>query len=163
MKRMYLIVIIVLLLLLVAIGVCLYMSHKPDTPIAEVRGVLLEDPAAVNIGGGKSEQKGDDASISIPGFDKLTIMSGEKTVGCEIFNPVGNPCYFVAVVSLEDGTELYRSGLIAPGKAIYKMTLPEPLFAGTYNATLTYHCYSLDSTRSELNGAVTHFILEVIS
>lgn len=49
MKKMYLIVIIILLLLLVAAGVWLYLSNKANTPIAEVRGVLLEDPDAVNI------------------------------------------------------------------------------------------------------------------
>ena len=163
MKKMYLIVIIILLLFLFAAGVGFYFSNKTNTPIAKVRGVLLEDPYAVNISNDSNNTGNSSDSISIPGFDKLTILSGKKVVGCEIFNPSRNPCYFVAVISLEDGTELYRSGLIAPGKGIYKMTLSQPLSEGTYNATLTYQCYSLDSSRAELNGAITHFILEVIS
>lgn len=161
MKKAYLIVIVVLVLLLLVAGVWLYISLKQKPPIGAVQGVLLEDPSAVDIGNKPSSGSPTD-SISIPGFDKLKVSAGKKTVGCEIFNPADNPCYFVAIVALEDGTELFRSGLIAPGKAIYKMTLSEPLSAGTYNATLTYHCYSLDSSRAELNGAVTNFILEVV-
>ena len=46
--------------------------------------------------------------------------------------------------------------------AIYNLSLSEPLSEGTYNATLTYYCYSLDENRTPLNGATTHFILEVM-
>lgn len=90
----------------------------------------------------------------------MTIPANQKTVACNIFNPEYNPCYFVAVITLDGGAEIYRSGLIAPGKAIYQLTLAAPLDKGEYPATLTYYCYSLDN-KTEINGATTHFISEV--
>ncbi len=160
-RRLIIIAILAILLLLVCCAlVYVWIKSEPE-PENSKGGVLFEDPSAVNIAD-KPINTGISAdSISIPGFDKLTILAGAEIVGCEIINPQNNPCYFVAVVSLEDGTELYRSGLIAPGKAIYSMTLSKLLPVGSYPATLTYHCYSLDGNRTELNGAVTHFILEV--
>ena len=67
----------------------------------------------------------------------------------------------MAVITLADGREIYRSDLIAPGKAIYSITLSEPLAKGEYAAMLTYYCYSLNESLTPLNGATTHFILEV--
>ncbi|MBE6677934.1 MAG: hypothetical protein E7597_03970 [Ruminococcaceae bacterium] len=122
---------------------------------------LTEDSNAQDIGTpGGIIGSGTADSISIPGFEKMTIPANQKTVPCDIFNPEYNPCYFVAVITLDGGAEIYRSGLIAPGKAIYQLTLAAPLDKGEYPATLTYYCYSLND-KTELNGATTHFILEV--
>lgn len=129
-------------------------------PTAPDRPELYEDPNAIYIKTTGSTMKGGDY-IAIPGFERLTVPSGSCTIGCNIYNPEKNNCYFVAVVSLDDGGEIYRSGLIPPGKAIYTMTLQQPLLPGEYQATLTYHCYTFDERKAPLNGATTHFILEV--
>lgn len=158
-KKLYL---ILALLIAVIVIICLPIGFgvfrgdpASDSP------ALFEDTNAENIKDYPNGTGGAADSISIPGFESMVIRANTKTVGGNIFNPSHNNCYFVAVIELEDGREIYRSGLIAPGKAIYSLTLSEPLTEGTYNATLTYYCYSLDESRTPLNGATTHFILEV--
>lgn len=149
---------LILIALLTVSLLCVLLTK--ETPQNENR--LTVDKNAVDIGTPHSDgtETAGEGKISIPGFERLTVQAGKKVVGCNIFNPSENRCYFVAVVSLEDGTEIFRSGLIPPGKAIYSMTLQEPLGAGYYQAALSYLCYSLDGM-GELNGATIHFILEV--
>ena len=162
-KKLYLILIlalVVIVLLGVIVGFWILKS-SPASDGSDVPG-LFEDPNAEDITDFPNDAGDGPENISIPGFEKMTIRANETTVGGNIFNPAHNQCYFVAVIALEDGREIFRSGLIAPGKAIYKLSLSEPLSEGTYNATLTYYCYSLDESRTPLNGATTHFILEVM-
>lgn len=159
-EKMHLFLLLVCIVVL-ACCVLLFILHRCE-PIAPEDGRLGVDKNAVDIT--DSIPHGADPSsdsVSIPGFEKMIIPAGMTTVGCNIFNPEKNSCYFVAVIALADGQEIYRSGLIAPGKAIYSMTLPEPLEGGIYDATLTYYCYAMDDNQTELNGATTHFILEV--
>lgn len=159
-KKMHL---FLLLVLIVVLACCvLFFILRGCEPIVPEDGRLTVDKNAVDIMDGSSHGDAPSAgSISIPGFEKMTIPAGKSNVGCNIYNPEKNSCYFVAVISLDDGREIYRSDLIAPGKAIYSMTLSEPLEDGIYNATLTYYCYATDENQTELNGATTHFILEV--
>ncbi len=61
---------------------------------------------------------------------------------------------------LPDGTEVYKSALIAPGKAIYTAEFTRTVPAGTYeNAILQYDFYTLDGTQA--NGTKAYFTLEV--
>lgn len=162
-KKTAFIIIIALILFIVGLGVGLMLNNN-DTLLLERENDtsgLTEDSNAQDIGTpGGITGTGTADSISIPGFEKMTIPANQKTVSCNIFNPKYNHCYFVAVITLDDGAEIYRSGLIAPGKTIYRLTLSAPLNKGEYSATLTYCCYSLKD-KTELNGATTHFILEV--
>ena len=80
-------------------------------PTAPDRPELYEDPNAIYIKTTGSAIQGGDY-IAIPGFERLTVSSGSCTIGCNIYNPEKNNCYFVAVVSLEDGGEIFRSGAI---------------------------------------------------
>lgn len=159
-KKMHL---FLLLVFIVVLACCvLIFILRGCEPVVPEDGRLDVDKNAVDIADGPSHGDAPSSgSISIPGFEKMTISAGMTTVSCNIFNPEKNSCYFVAVIALADGQEIYRSGLIAPGKAIYSMTLSEPLEDGIYDATLTYYCYAMDDNQTELNGATTHFILEV--
>lgn len=157
MKYKKIVIMAVALVLLVALSFLLLRSCSYDAPIKQEE--LFEDENAVNIHTSDNNISGGDY-IAIPGFERLTVSAGAYNIGCNIYNPEKNACYFVAVVSLDDGGEIFRSGLIAPGKAIYNMNLSEPLPPGEHNATLTYYCYTLDN-KASLNGATTHFILEV--
>lgn len=162
MKKKAFIIIIALILFIGGLAVGFLLNNSGErVPERENISGLTEDSNAQDIGAsGGINATGKADSISIPGFEKMTIPANQKTVACDIFNPKHNPCYFVAVITLDGGAEIYRSGLIAPGKAIYQLTLAAPLDKGEYPATLTYYCYSLDN-KTELNGATTHFILEV--
>lgn len=159
-KKMHLFLLLVFIVLLACVVLLLLLRGcEPDRGEG---GKLSVDKNAVDIGDGRPRGETPDIdSISIPGFERMIVPSGRTTVPCDIFNPEKNRCYFVAVIALANGTELYRSGLIPPGKAIYSISLSEPLSAGEYDATLTYECYALDEDQTQLNGATTHFILEV--
>lgn len=99
-------------------------------------------------------------SIAIPGFEKLRLKPNITKQSPGFFNPKANSCYFVIELRLSDDTLLYKSGLIPPGKAVYNIDMTQSLEAGSYQATVTYKCYSAN-TFEEMNGAEVQIILEV--
>ncbi len=104
-------------------------------------------------------------SIAIPGYDKITFQARTRTQYVPLENPAENDCYFVISIILPDGTEIYKSGMIAPGTTVDCLRLSTAPIAGIYeNTTLRYSCWDIDEDGelSEVNGANTHFTLEVI-
>ena len=104
-------------------------------------------------------------SIAIPGYDKLTFQAGALTQYVPLENPSENECYFVISIVLPDGTEIYKSGMVAPGAIINCLRLRAVPVAGVYeNTILKYSCWNVgdDGELSEVNGANTLFTLEVI-
>ncbi|MGF7185526.1 hypothetical protein GGQ84_001617 [Desulfitispora alkaliphila] len=101
-------------------------------------------------------------TISIPGYAQLVMKAGELMQDVELYNPAGNPCYFIISIILPDGTEVYKSGPINAGQKTDVIKLSQPLEAGTYkDAVLKYSTFS--STNDEpMNGANTKFTLEVV-
>jgi hypothetical protein len=101
-------------------------------------------------------------TISIPGYAQLVMKAGELMQDVKLYNPEGNPCYFIISIILSDGTEIYKSGPIYPGQKIDVIKLSQPLKAGTYkDAVLKYSAFS--TTNDEpMNGANTKFTLEVV-
>lgn len=100
-------------------------------------------------------------SIAIPGYEKLVMKAGQLIQEVELFNPEKNKCYMMIEILLPDGTRLYRTGMMEPGKGINKFEISRKLAAGTYEgAILKYSNYDL-SNMQELNGAETNLILEV--
>ena len=101
-------------------------------------------------------------SIAIPGYEMLELKAGSKEQSLCMPNPPQNCCYFQITLSLEDGTLLWQSELIAPGTNAKPMVLSEALEKGMYpNAVLRYSCYSQDENLSPLNGAETKLTLWV--
>ena len=99
-------------------------------------------------------------SIAIPGYEMLELKAGSKEQSLCMPNPPQNCCYFQITLSLEDGTLLWKSELIAPGTNSKPMVLSEALEKGMYpNAVLRYSCYSQDENLSPLNGAETKLTL----
>ncbi len=135
------------------------MSGLSQNMINTPQGGLMLDPNAEQYKGSYvAEAQG--GSIAIPGFDTLKLKADtyEQTPG--FHNPESNNCYFVIELKLSDGTSIYKSGLLAPGKAIYNTRLSSTLPAGTYPASVIYHCYALDGL-AEQNGAEVKITLEV--
>lgn len=101
-------------------------------------------------------------TIAIPGYAQLVMKAGEISQTVALHNPAENPCYFVITIALPDGTGIYRSGMIEPGRKISDIKLSQPLEAGTYKeAILRYSCYSVKD-KTPMNGADTKFTLEVV-
>ena len=100
-------------------------------------------------------------AITIPGFELMTLKARENTQTVNLYNPAQNICYFEVSLCLPEGTEIFRSGLIAPGQTVEKIELVHTLEAGRYEgAILKYDCFTLDNL-APLNGAVIEIDLEV--
>lgn len=101
-------------------------------------------------------------SIAIPGYERLELKAGSKEQSLCMPNPPQNCCYFQITIYLEDGTLLWQSELIEPGKTSKPMVLSKTLEKGMYpNAILRYSCYRMDEDLSPLNGAETKLTLWV--
>lgn len=101
-------------------------------------------------------------SITIPGFDSLTMKEGQADQDVKLYNPQQNKCYFVLTIYLQNGTEIFHSSKLAPGEKLNKIELAQPLKAGTYKgAKLRYSCYAFEDLQP-LNGADINFTLEVL-
>lgn len=103
----------------------------------------------------------DKDNISIPGYDTFTFEAGKKEQEVTLFNPEENTCYFKMSLILEDGTVIWTSDLLEPGKAFQKIVLDKALDKGAYkDVLLKYDCFSLKD-RSQLNGAEIKVDIEV--
>jgi hypothetical protein len=138
---------IVAVLSCVIIGAML-LGKNSSTASTEGSSVAPEDDAPI----------GTPDTIAIPGY----AQAGELLQDVELYNPEGNPCYFVITIALPDGTEIFKSSPIKAGQKTDVIKLSQPLKAGTYEgAVMKYSCFSeLDD--SPMNGANTKFTLEVV-
>lgn len=101
-------------------------------------------------------------SIAVPGYEMLELKANSKTQTLCLPNPEQNMCYFQISLYLEDGTLLWKSELIEPGKTSEPIVLAERLSKGTYpKAVLRYACYRMDEDLTPLNGAETKVTLWV--
>lgn len=101
-------------------------------------------------------------SIAIPGYEMLELKAGSKEQSLCMPNPPQNCCYFQISLYMEDGTLLWESELIEPGKTSKPIVLSKALEKGMYpNAVLRYSCYRMDENLSPLNGAETKLTLWV--
>lgn len=105
-------------------------------------------------------------SIAIPGYEKIIFQAEKRTQYVTLKNPAENDCYFIISIVLPDGTELYKSGMVAPGAVIDCLRLSTVPVAGIYeNTVLRYSCWNVDAdgVLVEVNGADTICTLEVKS
>jgi len=101
-------------------------------------------------------------SIAIPGYEMLELKANSKEQSLCMPNPPQNCCYFQISLYMEDGTLLWESELIDPGKTSKPIVLSKALEKGMYpNAVLRYSCYRMDENLSPLNGAETKLTLWV--
>ena len=102
-------------------------------------------------------------TIDIPGFETINLKAGTTGQSVNLYNPEQNTCYFKMSLILADGTVLWESDLVAPGKAIYDLTLMEALDAGEYADTiLKYECFAMDDAQTPLNGSEIKLTLHVL-
>ncbi|WP_302822785.1 hypothetical protein [Eubacterium callanderi] len=95
----------------------------------------------------------DSESILLPGLDALKAQAGDPHVKEALINPDGNECYFTYSIKLADtGEELYRSGLIPPGKAVMEFDLNRALSAGEYPIEVIVRTRDLKDVNIEYNA-----------
>ena len=101
-------------------------------------------------------------SISIPGYEGITLEADSVQQSLCLSNPPQNTCYFIIALYLEDGTMLWKSDYIKPGEESEPIVLNQKLQEGTYHgAYLQYSCYAMDNEQTQLNGAKTKVTLRV--
>lgn len=92
----------------------------------------------------------------------------EANGDCALYfaNPPGNDVYLMLDIRLEDGLLIWRSGLIAPGEGLEKITLPpEALSAmgpGAQGALFTVYSFDVDGylSRGEIQLAAQLLVEE---
>lgn len=164
-----LVILILIILLLIGGGVVLGLNWQnwfggdTQTPASTSTLVPDLDPNASNwVGQQLPDQSGGESTgIQIPGYPSITLPADTQEVPVALLNPEGNPCYFRFELVLKDtGESLYQSGLVAPGQAIYNITLSRPLSAGEYDAVIQITTSSLEDL-SPMNGANVETLLIV--
>lgn len=121
---------------------------------------LAEVESAEDWIGERKSSKEPVAAIQIPGYDRLELKAGETQQQVNFYNPKENGCYFRLSLWLDEKTKIWESKLLEPGKAIYAITLAQPVTAGNYeHAYISYECFAL-KTQDPLNGSDIHVTLE---
>ena len=137
---------------MVAGGIALGMQLAPRTGI---------DKDAIHYPWSPSGGSADAQSITIPGYDRVTLPANVQDVDLVLPNPTDNPCNFWYTLILEDtGEVLYRSGMIPPGMAVTEITLARALSVGNYSMTVLIETASV-SDGVPMNGATISVDLEV--
>lgn len=157
----------VLVILLVGAGVFVGMNWNTwfgeDAPQG---GGLTTDENAQDWTGEQNVYEGEKNTdtIDIPGYGSITLKADSAEQSVNLYNPEQNTCYFRITLLLSDGTKLWQSGLIEPGKGIYDITLEQTLAAGTYeDAVLKYECFAMNDAQTPLNGSEIKLTLNVIN
>ncbi|MGL9730947.1 tRNA (uracil-5-)-methyltransferase [Enterococcus sp. DIV0756] len=154
MKKKSLIASILLVVFLVG-GFMIYRySQNEETLLADVE-------SAEEWTGERKVSRESSPTIEIPGFDSISLKAETKEQQVNFHNPKKNTCYFKLSLWQDAETKLWESKLLEPGKAIYDLTLDQPLAAGSYDqAFLKYECFSLKE-QEPLNGSEINLTLNV--
>ena len=149
-------------LMLIAAGVAFALNmaqgqavaNVPEEPVAAAGNPRPElEEGAVDWEGVQPQNTGGVVpGIAIPGYKSITVDANKKDVKVNFQNPEGNPCYFEISLLLDDGTELYKSKMVEPGKGLYDISLSEALAPGEYDAVVKYNTFSLEGL-APMNGA----------
>lgn len=162
-KKIWIAAAIILLAAAVGIGVAVGMKWNPY-PEKE-KSIEKVDNSAEDWTGKKETYSGEKNTdtIDIPGFDAMNLKAGVTGQSVNLFNPEQNNCYFKVSILLSDGTVLWESDLLEPGKAVYEININQALEAGEYeNAVLKYQCFAMDAEQTPLNGSEIKLTLNVI-
>lgn len=145
------VVIAVIILIIFQAIILIYLSNRE----------IVEFSRSSDIEESVSPQSNND-SIAIPGYEALTLSANQKRQNISLANPQENMCYFQISLYLEDGTLLWESELIAPGKKSKPIELLTELESGTYtDSVLHYSCYKMNKELTPLNGADMKLTLRV--
>ncbi len=152
----------VMLALAIGLPICLVAAIAFGVWI----GIKNQDPWRIESGlvdyGGLSSEAESTDQIVIPGYGEILLEADTRDVMLILPNPAGNPCYFRFSILLKEGNEkIYTSGLVPPGKAIEELRLSRALEAGNYPAIIQIETFSLDETRTPMNGANVETVLNL--
>ena len=152
MKKRYLIILLIILVV-IAVLISVWAIFLKQDMLQTNTSIQKQDSGLIE----KNEN-----SISIPGYEGITLKADSLEQNVSLNNPIQNTCYFVITLCLKDGTMLWQSDYIKPGETSSPIALNQPLEKGNYpNAVLQYSCFKMDSEKTPLNGAETKLTLRV--
>ena len=104
----------------------------------------------------------------IAGRGSLTFPAGKREVPVDFYNPEDNAETYYLTFELrllvgEEYETLYTSGLVEPGKHLYRITLSRELEPGDYEAVIHVQPYRMDEERKPTNNADMRIRLYVVS
>lgn len=162
-RKTTIILIIIVIAAVVVADIMIIQNIRPDNSISQAKKPDLDEDA-VNWQGERTQQKEGSAStgIAIPGYKSIRLKADQTKQNVNLFNPESNDCYFVMSLILPDGTQIWQSKMIPPGKGLYEITLEQTVPAGNYeDSVLKYECYKMDDDLTKLNGGEVKLVLEV--
>lgn len=154
-KRVILIVVIIIIAAVVAGGLVWMKGKNQTQEKANTSATVV--PWDVEI---PEEMPQEDGRILLPGYSSMQMAANTTKQTVNIGNPSKNNCYFIIVLKLADGTELFRSDYLKPGEGVSDITINEALEPGERTAVVEYQCFSLED-KSPLNGGSSEFTLIV--
>ena len=113
-KRVILIVVIIIAAAVAACGFFWLKSHNTKSQEKQNTSATVV-PWDVEI---PEEMPQEAGKILLPGYSSMEMKAGTVEQTVSIGNPSKNNCYFVIVLKLEDGTELFTSDYLKPGDCL---------------------------------------------
>lgn len=145
-----LITVIIILVVLLCLGACYYFFGDQIKSALGIGGSKeFYDPAAVT---GQYHENGYSDTINTGSLFplvntevKVSAANGEAVIGFE--NVAANP-YDLQLVLMQDGREVFSTGVIRPGQYVEKATITPVPAAGTYSVTARFIAYDLESHKA---------------
>lgn len=168
-SRVFLLLIILfLLLLLVIAGILAVHRAWCDRNRIEIPGPvdgagggvdLVIDPNAEEDS--RHENSADaEQGVVIAGRESMVVSANKREAAVDFFNPDENARFYYLTFELRlyggDGQDyevLYTSGLVEPGKHIYRITLSRSLEKGVYEAVIHVQPYRMNEEKTPTNNA----------
>jgi len=155
-KRKALIALILIALLLGGFGAWKFMNLSPE----EATGGAFYDQSAAQIQEAVDHEVQDgyfnmSINTSVPVFEDNSAAIG-------IRNIESNQYDCIVTVTLDDGTEVYKSGGLAPGSELSMVTLTQDLKPGDYEATAVFEIIEQDEEHTVAGQTASKLTLHVL-
>lgn len=155
-KRKALIALLLIALLLAGFGIWKFMNLSPE----EATGGAFYDQSASEIQEAVDHEVEDgyfnmSINTSVPVFEDNSAAIG-------IRNIESNQYDCIVTVTLDDGTEVYKSGGLAPGTELSMVTLTQDLEPGDYEATAVFEIIEQDEAHTVAGQTASKLTLHVL-
>lgn len=155
-KRKALIALLLIALLLGGFGAWKFMNLSPE----EATGGAFYDQSASQIQEAVDHEVQDgyfnmSINTSVPVFEDNSAAIG-------IRNIESNQYDCIVTVTLDDGTEVYKSGGLAPGSELSMVTLTQDLEPGDYEATAVFEIIEQDEEHTVAGQTASKLTLHVL-
>ena len=133
-KNMVLVTILTSITIVGVVVVGLFAVYKNSTDLGDgqIKNADLDASAQDYVGDQTEDSNADGALINVKGFGELKFKANQTKQRVNFNNPSNNKCYMVFTLYMPDGSKIYESKLVEPGKAIYEININTKLQAGTY-------------------------------